>query len=297
MTTLTVDGRKLDIRPDETVLDALLRHGLSASFSCRQGVCQSCIMRAVKGTPDEQSTRELKNTLAAQGYFLSCQCKPKNDLELTLNDSLNTTVAATVVDKTLLSQTVLRLRLKPATDFTYFSGQFVNLHTPSQDIRSYSLASLPYEDDFLEMHIRRIKNGQVSNWIHNGLNWGDSIKISSPHGNCFYLADDSNAPLLLVGTGSGLAPLYGVVRDALSRGHTGKIYLYHGSAFANGLYLTNELKKLASELNLNKIKFTGFVSEDEKRELFKERNVCAEKERVRRIDTPFMIRDKSSGTD
>ena len=249
MTTLTVDGRRLDTRPEETVLDALLRHGLSASFSCRQGVCQSCILRAVKGTPDEQSTRELKTTLVAQGYFLSCQCRQKNDLELTLNDSPDTTVETTVVDKIPLSETVLRLRLKPAAEFTYFSGQFVNLHSPSGIIRSYSLASLPYEDDFLEMHIRRIKNGKVSNWIHSGLDLGDSVKISSPHGNCFYLADDITVPMLLVGTGTGLAPLYGVLRQALSRGHTGEISLYHGSALKDGLYLSEKLRKFASDYN------------------------------------------------
>ena len=261
MTTLTVDGRRLDCRPEETVLDALLRHGLSASFSCRQGVCQSCIIRAVNGRPDDQSTRELKDTLAAQGYFLSCQCKPKNDLELALNDSLNTIVAATVVDKTLLSQTVLRLRLKPATEFTYFSGQFVNLHTPSGDIRSYSLASLPYEDDFLEMHVRRIENGKVSSWIHDGLKLGDSLKISSPHGNCFYLSDDPSIPMLLVGTGSGLAPLYGVVRDALSRGHSGEISLYHGSALRNGLYLTEELRTLT--LSYDNFKYYPCLSQQD----------------------------------
>ncbi|MEE8404335.1 MAG: FAD-binding oxidoreductase [candidate division Zixibacteria bacterium] len=246
MTTLTVDGRRLDCRPDETVLDALLRHGLSASFSCRQGVCQLCMMRAVKGTPNEKSTRELKNTLVAQSYFLSCQCQPKSDLELTLNDLPNTTVETTVFDKTLLSETVLRLRVKPAEEFRYFSGQFVNLHTPVGDIRSYSLASLPDEDDFLEMHVRRIKNGKVSNWIHDNLELGAAVKISSPHGNCFYLADNTNTPMLLIGTGIGLAPLYGVLRDALSRGHTGEIYLYHGSTLRDGLYLTEELRDLAS---------------------------------------------------
>lgn len=50
--------------------------------------------------------------------------------------------------------------------------------------------------------------------------------------------------MLLVGT--GLAPLYGVLRDALSRGHTGEIYLYHGSALKAGLYLVEQLRELTS---------------------------------------------------
>ena len=47
-----------------------------------------------------------------------------------------------------------------------------------------------------------------------------------PEGSCFYLADDPTRPLLLIGTGTGLAPLAGIVRDALAQGHTGPIRLY-----------------------------------------------------------------------
>ena len=51
--------------------------------------------------------------------------------------------------------------------------------------------------------------------------------------------------MLLIGTGSGLAPLYGIVRDALHQGHKGQIKLYHGSSSLAGIYLLDELHTLA----------------------------------------------------
>ncbi len=71
------------------------------------------------------------------------------------------------------------------------------------------------------------------------------MQISAPLGSCFYLHDAPQQPLLLIGTGSGLAPLIGIVRDALAQQHTGDIYLYHGSHDAAGLYLIDELREMA----------------------------------------------------
>jgi NAD(P)H-flavin reductase len=53
--------------------------------------------------------------------------------------------------------------------------------------------------------------------------------------------------MLLVGNGTGLAPMLGIVRDALASGHTGTIRLYHGSQTKAGLYLGDILRGLEAE--------------------------------------------------
>jgi CDP-4-dehydro-6-deoxyglucose reductase len=60
----------------------------------------------------------------------------------------------------------------------------------------------------------------------------------------------SEQPLLLIGTGTGLAPLYGILHDALAQGHSGPIHLVHGAVRSSGLYLQDELARLA-EANAN----------------------------------------------
>ncbi|MDP1166043.1 hypothetical protein Q6281_31615, partial [Klebsiella pneumoniae] len=53
-------------------------------------------------------------------------------------------------------------------------------------------------------------------------------------------------PLILIGTGSGIAPLHGILRDALRQGHTGPIHIYHGTRQPEDLYLDQSLHDLAS---------------------------------------------------
>ena len=52
-------------------------------------------------------------------------------------------------------------------------------------------------------------------------------------------------PLLLAGTGTGLAPLLAIARDALRQGHTAPIWLFHGALDRAGLYFVDELRDLA----------------------------------------------------
>ncbi len=54
---------------------------------------------------------------------------------------------------------------------------------------------------------------------------------------------------MLVGTGSGLAPLYGIIADALAQDHSGPIHLFHGSRDLNGLYFIDEMRELAAEFD------------------------------------------------
>jgi NAD(P)H-flavin reductase len=54
-------------------------------------------------------------------------------------------------------------------------------------------------------------------------------------------------PLLLAGTGTGLAPLYGILRDALRHGHRGPIRIFHGALHRGGLYLVDELRRIVAK--------------------------------------------------
>lgn len=204
-------------------------------------------MRATHGTPPAASQSGLSPTQRQQGYFLACICVPTEDMSVELaDDRARNKISATVVDKTTLSPRIVRLRLQPKQTFDYRPGQFLNLHRPDGLSRSYSIASIPNEK-FLELHIDRIEGGKMSGWVHDELTLGNDVMIDGPHGNCFYLGGHREQPMLLIGTGSGLAPLWGILRDALAQHHQGAIHLFHGSHDANKLYLSAELHHLASD--------------------------------------------------
>lgn len=235
-----------DCRPGESVLKALLRQGVEVPYSCGKGACFTCLLRCVGGSPGAKAQEELKETLRLQGYFLACQCVPEADLEIARADDAELFVPTEVASLRDLSCDVRQVMLRPFGPFEYHPGQFINLRGPAGLVRSYSLASLPESDGMIELHVRRYDNGAMSGWIFDGLARGQRIDIQGPNGSCFYVPGNPAQPLLLIGTGTGLAPLLGIARDALFRNHGGPIRLYHGSRTRGGLYMDEPLKALAA---------------------------------------------------
>ncbi len=246
MPTIAFQECTVECAPDETVLDALTRQGLEIPSSCRNGVCQTCLMRATEGKPPRTAQQGLKETLIAQGYFLACMCKPTESLTASLPDeAVVQRVSARVIYREYLNGDILRLRLLPYGAFHYRAGQFLQIRRPDGVIRSYSIASVSEIDSLIELHIRLLPNGSMTTWLHKEVREGDCLEISGASGNCFYLPGAPARNILLVGTGSGLAPLWGIIRSALHEGHQGEIHLYHGSYNVAGLYLESELHALA----------------------------------------------------
>jgi len=243
MARLQYSGGVYETSPGESVLEALLRNGVEVSNSCRAGSCQSCLLRAAEGAVPEAAQKGLKSTLVEQGYFLSCVCRPEADLVLEPAGGLD--VPAVIAGLERLTPTVLRVRLRPEAPFSYRPGQYVTLRRDDGLARSYSLASLP-ADGAIELHVRRAPSGRMSGWLFEDARENQPVTLRGPAGDCFYTAGNPEQPLLLAGTGTGLAPLLGICRDALRQGHRGLIRLYHGALNPAGLYLREELTALAA---------------------------------------------------
>jgi len=234
------------------VLDVLLAHDQDIPNNCRAGACQSCLMQLTKGKVPEQAQHGLKDSHRAKGYFLACSCMPEEDISISLPDADQLRVSAIVSQLALLSADVMELKIKTAEHYAYHAGQFVTLWRDEHSGRSYSLANPPQFDNTLSFHIKLIPNGVISGWVHNELQVGDTVSIQGPAGDCFYTPGNTQQKLLLVGTGTGLAPLYGIISDALNSGHTGDIHLFHGALGSSGLYLHDKLSEIAQlHSNLN----------------------------------------------
>lgn len=245
MTDITYQGKTYNCREGESILDAFLRQGVNLPFSCRSGICQVCLQRSVSGELPEGSQKGLKDNLIAKNYFLPCVCRPDQDMEFAPPSDNDLYFTAVVAAREQLARDIFRIQLEPMLELNYRSGQFINLRRTDGISRSYSLASVPGEDYYLDLHVRRMKNGAMSNWLIDELEVNSKIDIQGPNGNCFYAPKSPDQNLLLVGTGTGLAPLIGIARTALASGHTGQIHLYHGSSTRDGLYLVDELRELA----------------------------------------------------
>jgi NAD(P)H-flavin reductase len=200
------------------------------------------MLRATTGAIPERAQDGLKDTLKSQRYFLACSCYPTEDLAVAAPGD-EQRIPATISSLQLLTDSVLRVGVTPASALEYEPGQFITIVRQDGLARSYSIASLPTEKE-LELHVRRVPNGAMSGWLFGGEAQNAQIKVQGPAGTCFYVAGRPEQPIVCVGAGTGLAPLYGIVREALTKGHTGPIWLFHAALNPAGLYRVSELQEL-----------------------------------------------------
>lgn len=237
-------GRPYPAQEGESVLECLRRHGVPVSYACGQGVCQSCVLKVTQGTAPSSGQAGLKPAWRAQGYVLACKTPSSAGLALEAVDAAPFT-AACVEKVELLRGAVARVWVRPTGPFSWRAGQFLHLERADGLTRSYSIASLP-DGELLELHVAIRRDGRMSTWLGSDAARAAQIRVRGPFGECFYVSGRPEEALVLAGTGTGLAPLLGVVRAALQAGHSGPISLYHGSASVEGLYLWEELAALAS---------------------------------------------------
>lgn len=262
MARITFEGKRYPVRDDESALDALLRGGANITFSCRKGSCHACALKAVAcgdGAADSEALahavgphaqRGLTEALTTRGYFLPCRSHPTRDVTIQRPDPSELFVSARVERKELLSADVMRIFLEPERNMRWRGGQSIQLRRPADGLtRHYSIACV--EDDyFIELHVKRTPGGALSPWLFDGLDVGATVEIQGPSGDCIYDDADLDAPLLLVATGTGLAPMLGVVREAVRAGHRGPIRIFHGARTSSGLYAGAALSSLAEHPNV-----------------------------------------------
>ncbi|MGA0557645.1 2Fe-2S iron-sulfur cluster-binding protein [Larkinella sp. VNQ87] len=99
----------------------------------------------------------------------------------------------------------------------YRAGQFLTLlfdHLGHEVRRSYSLSSVPGEP--LTLTIKRVENGEISRFLLDHLRVGDVLRSLPPAGR-FTLdpQPERQRDLVLIGAGSGISPLFGILKQAL----------------------------------------------------------------------------------
>ena len=231
------------------MLTCLERNGIKHAASCRSGICQSCMMKVTTGAVPSKAQQGLKGAYRAQGYFLACVCEPAEDIAIDDCGAVGS-YPARISAVTPCGERVIDVRVEVSANatepFTFEAGQFISLVRADGLTRPYSIANLPGEG-VLELHVAVREHGRMSEWLSSAV--GHEVTVRGPSGECYYQATSPDQPLLLAATGTGLAPLLGVLRTAIHRGHRGPIYIYHASRTPVGLYKMKELRALAAEHN------------------------------------------------
>jgi len=232
-------------RYDETLIDAFNRHGIEVNFSCKKGSCHICMLQCNTGIIPEKSQLGLKSEYISNHYFLPCSCIPTSDMSILDIPSTNLYQSGIIYKKTFLSPDICKILIEPTNDFKYQSGQYINLRRINDGAaRSYSLVSHP-DDYFIEIHVKKMPGGKLSSWIFDELETGSEIEYQGAMGDCCYnQVIDKNTSLIFIGKGTGIAPLYGIVLDALKNKHSGSISIFHEGQTKNDIYLHDNFVSL-----------------------------------------------------
>ena len=128
----------------------------------------------------------------------------------------------------------------------YKAGQFLTLvfNMNGEEIRrSYSLNSAPNVDAALAISVKRIPNGAVSRYLHDHVYVGDSVQSLLPSGR-FVVADkdmeDGTKTYFFVAAGSGITPIFSILKSLLQKDKRTPIYLiYQSTNPENTLFMRN----------------------------------------------------------
>lgn len=127
---------------------------------------------------------------------------------------------ATIIDDLERTPSIKSFFLHLSVPFTHVAGQHVDVRLTAPNgyvaMRSYSIASSPSDAAVIELAIERLPDGEVSPFFHDVARIGDKIELRGPLGGHFVWPGVTQTPVLLIGAGSGVAPLMAMIRQRSS---------------------------------------------------------------------------------
>lgn len=247
--TLLPSGKSFTSQAGESVLDAALRQGILLPHQCKTGTCGACRARVADGAaaclPGAQPVA-LSPQEAGQGLHLLCCTQAASDLRVECAEIPHIPGIAVrklpvrVAALELLAPDVVRVLLQPppGQHLHYAAGQYVDVLLPGNRRRSYSLATPAREgQEQLELHIRHLPGGLFTDQVFGKLKVRDVLRIEGPFGTFGMHDRESQAPAILLASGTGFAPVKALVEQLLATGSRRRMHLYWGGRTRADLYL------------------------------------------------------------
>jgi len=255
--TLLPSQQVLSVENGETILDAALRAGLNLPHSCKGGHCASCSARLVSGQIQYPSGHPLGITPIEEqtGQILLCQAHAAST-ELTVEireihppivEDRIYSLPCRIEHMSELAPNIMAvfLRLPVHEPFSFVAGQYIDIMLPQSRRRSFSIANPPHDARLIELHIRRVAGGEFTQQLFAGMREKTLLRIEGPLGQ-FWFREESPRPALLIGGGTGYAPLRAMLRHLLERGDRRSLHLYWGAQTRTDLYEDAFLKELCA---------------------------------------------------
>lgn len=252
-------GVEMEVEEGETVLDAAFRQGISLMHGCKEGQCGSCKSRMIDGDIEllKYSTFALPDYESETGHVLLCRTHAFSDITVELlnydEDLLSRSIAVKefagrVTAASSLTHDIRLLEIELERPLKFWAGQYVDLTLPGRSItRAFSMANPPSEGARLRFIIKKYPNGAFSSLLDGDLKVGDAVRAKGPYGTCFR-REGRPGPMLLIGGGSGMSPLWSILSDHIESGEQRPIRFFYGARTRADLFFLEELAAIGAKL-------------------------------------------------
>lgn len=251
----------VDVEEGEWLYDICERAEAGVPYACKAGACGTCATPVVSGIENladvtAREARTLTNMkLDLATHRLPCLKdagtgdvvwgKPVN-VEETASALGNHTVV--VESYRPLNLSVAEVRFYVGSDgFAYRPGQYMIFlvpNLPNAIRRSYSIATPPSDAGHFEVCVRAVAGGSGSNFIHR-LRPGQKLTVEGPFGD-FVLDEDSKRDIVMIATGTGMAPIKSMLMHLLERRSQRRVRLFFGVRHESDLFYTDLLRGLSA---------------------------------------------------
>lgn len=234
------------------MLDSARTEGIALEYSCRTGRCGVCKTKVLSGeteafkeeislTPDER----------AAGLILTCCRHALSDVEIDAEDlgALGNIAVKTLpcrvdtISKLADNVVEVTLRLPPNSKFTYLPGQYLDIIGEGGLRRSYSIANAQRTDGKLELQIRKVDQGLMSQYWFSNAKTNDLLRLEGPLGT-FSLREKDVKNIVFLATGTGIAPVKAMLEQMLlnpSMAAGRKVFIYWGGRTLSDIYWNPQL--------------------------------------------------------
>jgi propane monooxygenase reductase component len=251
-------GVEMEVEEGETVLSAAFRQGIMLMHGCKEGQCSSCKSILLDGDAEllKYSTFALADYEREDNYVLLCRTLAHSDLSVELlsyDEELlthsipvrNYRARVSAIDR--LTADMCRLELELEQPFKFWAGQYVDITVPRSGlVRSFSMANAPGGNQ-LDFIIKIYPDGAFSSVLDKELKIDDPLDIKGPYGICFR-HENRSGQLILVGGGSGMAPLWSILNDVAHTGEQHQLTFFYGARTKRDLFYLDRIEAIGKTL-------------------------------------------------
>ena len=254
-------GIEFEVEEDEYILNAAFRHGIALPHGCKAGICSSCKCQLLEGEVElkNYSTFALNDSDRDSGQILMCRSKAYDNVVLELmnydEEVLSKSIPVksfqgTITGFSKLTHDIRGVQIALNAPLKFWAGQYVDITVTTQEgetiTRSFSMANPPSEAEKLSFIIKKYPDGKFSNELDNGgIRAGAEVTVTGPYGMCFR-RENREGPVILVGAGSGMSPVWSILHDQLGSGEDRPVYFFYGARDEKDLFHLQELAEITA---------------------------------------------------